>query len=271
MPDTQNASRKSALNRTDFEARLRAIGAARYHDKHPFHGMLHGGRCSMTQVRAWVINRFYYQSRIPLKDAAFMSRCEDISIRRAWRKRIEDHDGGREDGGGIRRWLKLAEAVGLVPDYVASTRGVLPGARFACDAYVRFVRDMPMLDAIAASLTELFAPAIHKNRIAGFLEHYAFVNDQALSYFRKRLDEAPVDVAFGLNCVLDLADTLEKQDAAVAGLTFKTDVLWAQLDALQSAYVSPALLPPGGWDGKEGVIGALDQPALREPVMGMAQ
>jgi pyrroloquinoline-quinone synthase len=267
LPDALNV----ALNRTDFEARLRAIGAARYHDKHPFHGMLHGGGCSMTQVRAWVINRFYYQSRIPLKDAAFMSRCEDISIRRAWRKRIEDHDGGREEGGGIRRWLKLAEAVGLDPDYVESTRGVLPGTRFACDAYVRFVRDMPMLDAVAASLTELFAPTIHKNRIAGLLEHYAFANEDALSYFRKRLDEAPVDVAFGLNYVLDHADTLEKQDAAAAALTFKTDVLWAQLDALQSAYVSPALLPPGGWDGKEGVIGALDQPALREPVRGAAE
>lgn len=262
---------KAAQNRADFEARLRAIGDARYHDKHPFHGMLHGGHCTITQVRAWVINRFYYQSRIPLKDAAFMSRCEDVAIRRAWRKRIEDHDGGREEGGGIRRWLKLAEAVGLDPDYVASNRGVLPGTRFACDAYVRFVRDMPMLDAVAASLTELFAPTIHKNRIAGLIEHYAFANDDALSYFRKRLDEAPVDVAFGLNYVLDHADTKEKQDAAAAALTFKTDVLWAQLDALHHAYVSPSLLPPGGWDGKEGVIGDPDQPALKQNVKGATE
>ena len=255
-------------DRSAFEARLRAIGAARYHDKHPFHAMLHGGACSMTQVRAWVINRFYYQSRIPLKDAAFMSRCEDLGIRRAWRKRIEDHDGGVEDGGGIRRWLKLAEAVGLDPDYVASNRGVLPGTRFACDAYVRFVRDMPLIDAVAASLTELFAPAIHKNRIAGLLEHYAFANEQALSYFRRRLDEAPVDVAFGLNYVLDHADTLEKQDAAAAALTFKTDVLWSQLDALHHAYVAPGLIPPGGWDGEEGVTGYLDQPARKNPSVG---
>ncbi|TWF58426.1 pyrroloquinoline-quinone synthase [Neorhizobium alkalisoli] len=251
-------------DRAAFEARLRAIGAERYHDKHPFHGLLHDGHCNITQVRAWVINRFYYQSRIPVKDAAFMSRCEDAAIRRAWRKRIEDHDGGVEEGGGIRRWLKLAEAVGLDPDYVASNRGVLPGTRFACDAYVRFVRDMPMLDAVAASLTELFAPAIHKNRIAGLIEHYAFANEQALSYFRKRLDEAPVDVAFGLNYVLDHADTKEKQDAAAAALMFKTDVLWAQLDALHHAYVTPGLLPPGGWDGKEGVIGDLNQPALKD-------
>ncbi len=267
LPDIQN----TALNRADFEARLRAIGDARYHDKHPFHRMLHGGKCTITQVRAWVINRFYYQSRIPLKDAAFMSRCEDVSIRRAWRKRIEDHDGGREEGGGIRRWLKLAEAVGLDPDYVSSNRGVLPGTRFACDAYVRFVRDMPMLDAVAASLTELFAPAIHKNRIAGLIEHYAFANDEALSYFRKRLDEAPVDVAFGLNYVLDHADTKEKQDAAAAALTLKTDVLWAQLDALHHAYVSPALLPPGGWDGQEGVAGDLHQTARITDVKGAAE
>jgi pyrroloquinoline-quinone synthase len=253
-------------DRSAFEARLRAIGTARYHDKHPFHAMLHGGDCDMTQVRAWVINRFYYQSRIPLKDAAFMSRCEDLGIRRAWRKGIVDHDGGVEDGGGIRRWLKLAEAVGLDPDYVASNRGVLPGTRFACDAYVRFVRDMPLIDAVAASLTELFAPAIHKNRIAGLLEHYAFANEEALSYFRRRLDEAPVDVAFGLNYVLDHADTLEKQDAAAAALTFKTDVLWSQLDALHHAYVAPGLIPPGGWDGKDGVIGDLDQTALKAPL-----
>lgn len=251
-------------DRDAFEARLRAIGAERYHDKHPFHRLLHEGHCSMTQVRAWVINRFYYQSRIPLKDAAFLSRCEDVSIRRAWRKRIEDHDGGIEEGGGLRRWLKLAEAVGLDPDYVASARGVLPGTRFACDAYVRFVRDMPMIDAVAASLTELFAPAIHKNRIAGLLEHYTFANEEALSYFRRRLEEAPQDVAFGLNYVLDHADTLDRQDAAAAALTFKTDVLWAQLDALHHAYVAPGLVPPGAWNGRDGVIGDLDEDLSRK-------
>jgi len=249
------------MDRNGFEARLRAIGAERYHDKHPFHRLLHEGHCDMTQVRAWVINRYYYQSRIPLKDAAFMSRCEDVGMRRAWRKRIEDHDGGVEEGGGLRRWLKLAEAVGLDPDYVASARGVLPGTRFACDAYVRFVRDMPLLDAVAASLTELFAPAIHRNRIAGLLEHYAFASEEALSYFRRRLDEAPKDVEFGLNYVLDHADTAEKQDAAAAALVFKTDVLWAQLDALDHAYVAPAFIPPGAWDGQEGVIGVPDQPS----------
>jgi pyrroloquinoline-quinone synthase len=259
------------LNRADFEARLRAVGDDYYHDKHPFHVMLHSGVCSITQVRAWVINRFYYQSRIPLKDAAFLSRCEDVDIRRAWRKRIEDHDGGIEDGGGLRRWLKLAEAVGLDPDFVASNQGVLPGTRFACDAYVRFVRDMPMLDAVAASLTELFAPAIHRDRIAGMMAHYDFANDTALSYFRKRLDEAPVDVAFGLTYVLDHADTKEKQDAAIAALIFKTSVLWSQLDALQHAYVTPGLVPPGGWDGTEGVLGDLGQSSMKHPSADIAQ
>ncbi|GLQ36384.1 pyrroloquinoline-quinone synthase [Rhizobium albus] len=243
----------TAQPRETFEARLRAIGETRYHDKHPFHGILHGGQCTMTQVRAWVINRYYYQSRIPMKDAAFLSRCTDPDLRRAWRSRIEDHDGGVAEGGGIRRWLRLAEAVGLDPAYVASTEGVLPATRFAVDAYVAFVRDKPMLEAVAASLTELFAPKIHSQRIAGLLEHYAFADDAALSYFRTRLNEAPKDVAFGLAYVLDHADTLENQDAAAAALTFKTDVLWSQLDALHSAYVTPARIPPGGWDGETGV------------------
>ena len=242
-----------ADSRAAFEARLREIGAARYHDKHPFHHLLHSGGCTPTQVRAWVINRFYYQSRIPMKDAAFLSRCDDPDLRRAWRSRIEDHDGGLDGGGGIRRWLKLAEAVGLDPDYVGSTDGVLPATRFAVDAYVRFVRDMPLLDAMAASLTELFAPAIHSQRIEGLLKHYDFANETSLSYFRNRLKEAPRDVAFGLNWVLDNADTVEKQDAAAAALVFKTDVLWAQLDALHCAYVEPGRIPPGAWQEDEGL------------------
>ncbi|MCP1200669.1 pyrroloquinoline-quinone synthase PqqC [Notoacmeibacter sp. MSK16QG-6] len=242
------------LGREAFEARLRAIGDERYHDKHPFHAMLHNGGCTPMQVRAWVINRYYYQSRIPMKDAAFMSRCADPDLRRMWRSRIEDHDGGVEEGGGIRRWLKLAEAVGLDPHYVASERGILPATTFAVDAYVRFVRDMPLLDAVASSLTELFAPKIHSERIEGLLKHYDFANDASLSYFRKRLTEAPKDVAFGLRYVLDTATTAERQAAAAAALTFKTNVLWAQLDALHSAYVEPGRIPPGAWNGTEGLL-----------------
>lgn len=234
-------------SQAEFEARLRQIGAERYHDKHPFHDLLHGGQCSPDQVRAWVINRYYYQHSIPMKDAAFMSRVEDPDLRRIWRSRIEDHDGTAENEGGIRRWLRLAEAVGLDRDYVASTEGVLPATKFAVDAYVRYVRDKTLLEAVAASLTELFAPQIHKDRIAGLLKNYDFADDSSLSYFRNRLKEAPKDVAFGLQWVLDHADTQEKQDAAAKALIFKTDVLWSQLDALYSAYVSPARIPPGAW------------------------
>jgi pyrroloquinoline-quinone synthase len=189
-----------------------------------------------------------------MKDAAFLSRCTDPHLRRIWRSRIEDHDGGVDEGGGIRRWLALAEAVGLDPDYVAGERGIMAATKFAVDAYVRFVRDMPLLDAVAASLTELFAPKIHTERIEGLLKHYDFANEAALSYFRTRLTQAPKDVDFGLNYVLDNALTAEQQDAAAAALTFKTDVLWAQLDALHSAYVEPGRIPPGAWDGSEGLM-----------------
>ena len=249
----------AVATRDDFEARLREIGRLRYHDKHPFHKLLHSGGCTPDQVRAWVINRYYYQSRIPMKDAAFMSRCEDPAIRREWRSRIEDHDGdtggaeGRE--GGIERWLRLAAAVGLEPDYVASCAGVLPATRFAVDAYVRFVREKPLLEAVASSLTEMFAPKIHRERIAGLLAHYDFANADSLAYFTTRLKQAPRDVAFGLGYVLDHALTPEQQDAAAAALYFKTDLLWAQLDALHSAYVTPGTPPPGAWVPGQGLAG----------------
>ncbi|SDX90491.1 pyrroloquinoline-quinone synthase [Citreimonas salinaria] len=158
---------RTPQSRDEFEARLRRIGAERYHDLHPFHDRLHGGGCTPDEVRAWVINRYYYQHSIPKKDAAFMSRVDDPALRRAWRSRIEDHDGTDENEGGIRRWLRLAEAVGLDPDYVASCDGVLPTTRFAVDAYVRYVREKTLLEAVASSLTELFAPKIHANRIEG--------------------------------------------------------------------------------------------------------
>ncbi len=237
----------------NFEARLRAIGDKQYHDKHPFHDLLHSGGCTPDQVRAWVINRYYYQTRIPMKDAAFMSRVKDPDLRRAWRSRIEDHDGRAPGEGGIARWLKLAEGVGLDPDYVRSEVGILPATRFAVDAYVRFVRDEPLLPAVASSLTELFAPTIHKNRIAGLLEHYDFANADTLSYFQNRLTEAPKDVAFGLQWVLDNARTRADQDAALRALIFKTEVLWAQLDALWLAYVEPGRIPPGGWQPGQGL------------------
>lgn len=245
---------KLAAGRDEFEARLRQIGEERYHDKHPFHHLLHSGGCTPDQVRAWVINRYYYQSRIPMKDAAFLSRVSDPALRRSWRRRIEDHDGTEEETGGIHRWLKLAEGVGLDPQYVSSAQGVLPATRFAVDAYVRFVREEPMLPAVASSLTELFAPKIHKDRIEGLLKHYDFANSDTISYFQHRLTEAPRDVAFGLSWVLDHAVTQEQQDAAANALIFKTEVLWSQLDALYYAYVSPGWIPPGAWQPGDGLL-----------------
>ena len=231
----------------EFERRLRQIGEQRYHSKHPFHQMLHEGKLTQGQVQAWVLNRFYYQRSIPLKDASLMSRAEDPDFRREWIHRIIDHDGTEAGNGGIDRWLVLAEGVGLDRSYVQSMVGILPATKFAVDAYVRFVREKSLLEAVASSLTELFAPELHKTRIEALLKNYAFANERTLAYFRKRLDQAPRDVMFGLSYVLREARTRDQQEAALAALRFKTDVLWAQLDALHHAYVTPALIPPGAF------------------------
>ena len=235
------------LDPTEMEQKLRAIGAERYHDKHPFHKMLHGGKATKGQVQAWVLNRYCYQNAIPRKDAALISKMMDSDLRREWRSRMEDHDGRREGDGGIERWLILAEGVGLDRDYVKSTDGALAATKFAVEAYVHFVAEHSLLEAVASSLTELFAPTIHRERIAGFLEHYDFANETTLSYFRKRLDEGPKDVKFGLDYVLGEARTAEQQAGVLAALIFKTDMLWAQLDALHHAYVEPGHIPPGAF------------------------
>ena len=235
------------LGPEELEARLNAIGDERYHDKHPFHKLLHGGKATKGQVQAWVLNRYCYQSAIPRKDAALISKMMDSDLRREWRSRIEDHDGRKPGDGGIERWLKLAKGVGLDRDYVKSTDGALAATKFAVEAYVRFVAEHSLLDAVASSLTELFAPAIHRERIAGFLEHYDFANETTLSYFNKRLDQAPKDVTFGLEYVLREANTAERQQGVIVALYFKTDVLWAQLDALYHAYVTPGHIPPGAF------------------------
>jgi pyrroloquinoline-quinone synthase len=231
----------------EFEQRLRQIGEERYHDKHPFHIALHDGALNQGQMQAWVLNRFYYQKTIPLKDASLIGRADDIDLRREWISRITDHDGVKPGEGGIERWLILAEGVGLDRTYVASCEGVLPATRFACEAYIRWVREKSLLEAVASSLTELFAPNLHKTRIAALLEHYPFANDKTLSYFRTRLVQAPADVEFGLSYVMREAKTREQQEQCLAALRFKTDVLWVQLDALNHAYVTPALIPPGAF------------------------
>lgn len=231
----------------ELERRLRQIGAERYHDRHPFHALLHAGRLDRGQVQAWALNRYYYQSRIPLKDAGLIARAEDPALRREWRRRLEDHDGDAAGGGGIARWLALTDGLGLDRDYVVSAQGVLPATKFAVDAYVRFVREKSLLEAVASSLTELFAPAIIAHRVAGMLANYDFVDAKTLSYFEARLTQAPRDSDFALDYVKREATTPERQQAVLAALSFKCDVLWAQLDALYHAYVAPKHVPPGAF------------------------
>ncbi|SDZ26298.1 pyrroloquinoline-quinone synthase [Lysobacter sp. yr284] len=235
------------LSPDELEARLRAIGAERYHDKHPFHVLLHSGRLGRVQVQAWALNRFEYQRCIPLKDAALLARIEDPQLRRVWRQRIVDHDGEREGDGGIARWLRLTDALGLDRELVESGRALLPATRFAVQAYLQFVRERSLLEAIASSLTELFAPAIIGQRVAGMLAHYDFVSSDALAYFDSRLRQAPQDADFALDYVKRHAATRAQQESALAALRFKCDVLWSMLDALHLAYVEPRLVPPGAF------------------------
>lgn len=235
------------LSSDELENRLRKIGEERYHNLHPFHKMLHGGKLNFGQVQAWALNRYIYQAAIPRKDAALMARLEDRELRREWIHRIHDHDGQNSDSGGIERWLKLTDGLKLDRAYVVSQAGALPATKFAVEAYVRFVYERPTLEAIASSLTELFAPAIHAERIAGMLQNYSFISDDLVAYFRKRLDQAPRDSDFALNFVRENARTPEQQRAVLRALEFKTEVLWAQLDALHYAYVDPGLVPPGAF------------------------
>lgn len=230
-----------------LEAAIRSVGAERYHDKHPFHRLLHGGRLRRGQVQAWALNRYCYQAAIPRKDAAFMSRVVDRGLRREWVRRILDHDGYAEEEGGLERWLVLTDALGLDRDLVVSMRGALPATRFAVEAYVRFVREEPLVVAVASSLTELFAPTIHRERIVGMLENYDFIDEQALRYFRRRLDQASSDADFALAFVKRHALTRQEQEACIEAVRFKCNVLWAQLDALHHAYVDPGLIPPGAF------------------------
>jgi len=230
----------------ELEERLREIGATRYHSLHPFHGLLHGGKLNKGQVQAWALNRYYYQSSIPIKDAVVISRFRERDIRVEWRHRLQDHDGDVGSEGGIERWLKLTEGLGLDTAYVESGQGILPATRFAVDAYVHFVRDRSPLEAIASSLTELFAPNLHEERISGMLSHYDFVNPEIMSYFRRRLEQAPRDANFALDYVKANATTEAERAAVCNALIFKTNVLWAQLDALYHAYVN-GHIPPGAF------------------------
>ena len=235
------------LSAEELEARLRDIGARRYHRLHPFHKLLHGGGCSRGQVQAWALNRYYYQAMIPIKDASLIARCEDQATRREWRSRLVDHDGAREGEGGIARWLKLTEGLGLDRDYVTSLRGLLPATRFAVDAYVHFVREKSLLEAVASSLTELFSPQIIGERMEGMLRGYDFVSTETLAYFSQRPPQAERDSRSALDYVKRNARSSEAQQGVLAALEFKCDVLWAMLDALYHAYVAPKQIPPGAF------------------------
>jgi pyrroloquinoline-quinone synthase len=235
-----------ALGSSDeLRAALLEIGARRYHALHPFHRLLHDGALGRGQVQAWALNRYYYQSRIPMKDCALMARVADPALRAEWAQRVVDHDGSREGPGGVARWLRLCEALGLDPADVAAEVGILPATRHAVDAYVAYVARRPLLQAVASSLTELFAPSIIRDRVAGMLANYDFVDEATLSYFRPRLDQAPRDADFALAWVSERATTPRLRRAVCDALLFKCDLLWAQLDALHNAYVAGAGVPPG--------------------------
>jgi pyrroloquinoline-quinone synthase len=231
----------------ELESALRDIGATRYHIHHPFHKLLHGGALTRGQVQAWALNRYYYQSMIPTKDATLMARLPTADERREWRRRIADHDGDSPGTGGVARWLKLAEGVGLEAEYVTSGAGLLPATRFAVDAYVAFVRDRSLVEAVASSLTELFSPTIIAERVSGMLANYDWITAETLAYFTPRLTQARQDSDWALAYVKAHATTAAAQQAVLAALRFKCDVLWAQLDALHHAYVTPGLVPPGAF------------------------
>ena len=225
----------AAWTHAEFETRLRERGRA-YHIHHPFNVMLNSGKASREQIRGWVANRFYYQINIPLKDAAILANCTERAVRRNWVQRILDHDGYGDDPGGIESWLRLAEAVGLARAEVESLTQLLPGVRFAVDAYVNFARRAPWPEAVCASLTELFAPEIHKQRLATWPEHYPWIEAAGLKYFQSRVSLARRDVEFGLAVTLERFRTREQQERALEVLQFKLDVLWQMNDAMGLAY-----------------------------------
>lgn len=226
-----------ALSEGAFLAALRAQ-SERYHHRHPFHLDMNEGRLQQEHIQSWVANRYYYQKMIPLKDAAILSNCPFPEIRRVWVQRIIDHDGAVDGQGGIQNWLRLAEAVGLRSEEVLDERYIVPGVRFAVDAYVTFARTRPWIEGVAASLTEMFAPDLMRERLSAFEQHYSWIDPAGLVYLKNRLLQAPRDANHALGLVTHYCRTREQQEQALAALSFKCDVLWSMLDAIQSA---PAL------------------------------
>jgi pyrroloquinoline-quinone synthase len=268
--ETSNAVRRGdspgddarLLSLDELRARLRAVGEERYHHRHPFHRMMHEGRLTRGQLQAWALNRYYYQSVIPIKDSIILSRGLDPAFRRVWRKRVVDHDGDAASNGasnnaasinaattnegGIKRWLKLAEATGLNPDEVRAGKGILPATRFAVNEYLNIVRSRTLLEAVASSLTEMFSRDLITLRMEKLRQHYPWLSG-GLDYFEARLTQAPEDAAFAVNYVYENAKTRAEQELAIQALRDKCDILWAQLDALYFAYVQPGWPPPGAF------------------------
>ena len=238
--------RSALLSESDFVARFQAIGEERYHHKHRFHLLMHEGKLTRGQLQAWALNRYYYQSAIPIKDAALLARSDDPEFRRAWRKRIIDHDGDDGRPGGIEKWLRLVEATGLPREQALQGSGILPATRYAVEGYVNFVRSRSHLEAVASSLTELFSGKLIALRMDALRQHYPWLSS-GLDYFQARITQAPEDANFALAWVVKNAHTREEQELALNALRAKCDILWAQLDALYFAYVSPGWPPPGAF------------------------
>ncbi|MBO0767400.1 MAG: pyrroloquinoline-quinone synthase PqqC [Solirubrobacterales bacterium] len=236
---TTTADPTQLLEPEQLIARLRALGG-RYHNLHPFHQRMDAGELTREELQRWVANRFYYQKSIPLKDAAILANCPEVEIRREWIQRIIDHDGSTEGSGGIESWLALGEALGVSREETLSERRVLPAVRYAVDAYVNFARQKPWLEAVASSLTELFGPSAISVRLEAIERHYDWIDPAGLEYFRSRLIQAPRDADYALSLTVERCKTREQQDAAIAALRFKTEVLWAQLDAIERGDTQPA-------------------------------
>ncbi len=243
---TVKAESNELLSLDELRAALCKVGEERYHHRHPFHLLMHEGKLKRGQLQAWALNRYYYQSVIPIKDAIILSRSDEPEFRRAWRKRIVDHDGDGQVKGGVEKWLKLAEATGLDAARVISQREILPTTRFAVNEYLNLVRTRPLLEAVAFSLTELFSRDLIALRMDRMRQHYPWLSG-GLAYFEARLDQAPEDAAFALRFVYGNAKTRANQERVIQALRDKCSILWAMLDALYFAYVQPGWLPPGAF------------------------
>jgi pyrroloquinoline-quinone synthase len=236
VPDTAIDGDAPLWTREELVERLRAVADERYHHRHPFNLRMHAGELSPAELRGWILNRFHYQRHIPIKDALILSKLDDRELRRRWVRRIHDHDGASGDDGGIERWLRLGEAAGLAREVLLSGAGVLPGVRLAVDGYVNFCRLRPPLEAVASSLTEMFAPDLMVTRIDAFERAYGWIGDDGLAYFRRRVSQGRRDSEEALELVIGWAGTRHAQERAIAALSFKCDVLWSLLDAIAAGY-----------------------------------